>query len=46
MVERLGADDASLPARAIVRRVEGPKAGTRYSRVVSSLEPLGFELPG
>ena len=43
VVERMGAEDASLPARAIVRRVEGPKAGTRFSRLVSGLEPVGVE---
>jgi hypothetical protein len=40
-VERVGTElDSS--ARAIVRRVEGPKAGTRSSCYVSSLKPLGF----
>jgi hypothetical protein len=43
-VERVGAElDSS--ARAIVRRVEGPKAGTRSSCYVSSLKPLGFDIP-
>jgi len=42
-VEKVGAElDSS--ARAIVRRVEGPKAGTRSSCFVSSLKPLGFEI--
>jgi len=44
LVERVGAElDSS--ARAIVRRVEGPKAGTRSSCYVSSLKPLGAEIP-
>jgi hypothetical protein len=42
-VEKVGAElDSS--ARAIVRRVEGPKAGTRSSCFVSSLKPLGFDI--
>jgi len=41
IVERMGDDDA----RAIVRRVDGPKEGTRISRLVSSLEPIANELP-
>jgi len=44
IVEKVGAElDSS--ARAIVRRVEGPKAGTRSTCFVSSLKPLGFEIP-
>ncbi len=42
-VERVGTEIDSS-ARAIVRRVEGPKAGTRSSCFVSSLKPLGFDL--
>jgi hypothetical protein len=43
LVEKVGAElDSS--ARAIVRRVEGPKAGTRSSCFVSSLKPLGFDI--
>lgn len=41
IVERMGDDDV----RVIVRRVEGPKEGTRVSRLVSSLQPVGSELP-
>ena len=44
IVEKVGAElDSSR--RAIVRRVEGPKAGTRSTCFVSSLKPLGFEIP-
>ena len=43
LVERLGAELGSS-ARAIVKRVEGPKAGTRSSCFVSSLKPLGREI--
>ena len=42
IVEKVGAElDSS--ARAIVRKVEGPKAGTRSTCFVSSLKPLGFD---
>jgi hypothetical protein len=44
IVEKVGAEVDSS-ARAIVRRVEGPKAGTRSTCFVSSLKPLGFDLP-
>jgi hypothetical protein len=44
LVERVGTESDSS-ARAIVRRVEGPKAGTRSSCFVSSLKPLGFDNP-
>jgi hypothetical protein len=43
VVERVGAESDSS-ARAIVRRVEGPKAGTRSSCFVTSLKPLGLEI--
>ncbi|HYR75164.1 MAG TPA: hypothetical protein VEM96_04910 [Pyrinomonadaceae bacterium] len=43
-VERIGAESDSS-ARAIVRRVDGPKAGTRSTCFVTSLKPLGFEIP-
>ena len=43
VVERVGSESDSS-ARAIVRRVEGPKAGTRSSCFVSSLKPLGREI--
>ena len=43
VVERVGSE-ADSSARAIVRRVEGPKAGTRSSCFVSSLKPLGREI--
>jgi hypothetical protein len=43
VVERVGSE-VDTSARAIVRRVEGPKAGTRSSCFVSSLKPLGFEI--
>ena len=44
IVEKVGAElDSS--ARAIVRKVEGPKAGTRSTCFVSSLKPLGFDIP-
>jgi hypothetical protein len=43
VVERVGAE-ADSSARAIVRRVEGPKAGTRSSCFVTSLKPLGLEI--
>ena len=43
VVERVGVE-ADSSARAIVRRVEGPKAGTRSSCYVTSLKPLGFEI--
>lgn len=43
-VERVGVESDSS-ARAIVRKVDGPKAGTRSSCFVTSLKPLGFEIP-
>ena len=42
VVERVGAE-SDTSVRAIVRRVEGPKAGTRSSCFVTSLKPLGLE---
>ena len=33
------------PARAIVRRLDGPRAGTRAICLVSKLEPLGSDSP-
>jgi hypothetical protein len=44
LVEKVGAESDSS-ARAIVRRVDGPKAGTRSTCFVTSLKPMGFEIP-
>ena len=33
------------PARAIVQRIDGPRAGTRAICLVSKLEPLDSEVP-
>jgi hypothetical protein len=43
LVERLVAE-AGSSSRAIVKRVEGPKAGTRSSCFLSSLTPVGREI--
>jgi len=44
VVEKVGTElDSS--ARAIVRKVDGPKAGTRSTCFVTSLKPIGFEIP-
>lgn len=43
VVERVGAE-SDTSVRAIVRRVEGPKAGTRSSCFVTSLKPVGLEI--
>ena len=44
VVEKIGAElDSS--ARAIVRKVDGPKAGSRSTCFVTSLKPLGFDIP-
>jgi len=44
-VESVGASSAGLPARAVVRRIEGPNTGSRAGCFVSDLTPLGYETP-
>src|SRR5260370_28138704 len=44
IVEKVGAEIDSS-ARAIVRQASRPEAGTRSTCFVSSLKPLGFEIP-
>jgi hypothetical protein len=44
-VESIGVADSGLPARALVSYIEGPKKGTRGSFFVTTLEPLGAEIP-
>jgi hypothetical protein len=44
-VEDLIAVEAGMPERAMIRYIEGPKVGVRGACPVTSLEPLGFEIP-
>ena len=44
-VEGLGVQEGNIPARAVVRRVDGDQAGTRRGCWVSSLKPLGPQIP-
>jgi hypothetical protein len=44
-VESLVAAEGGMPERAIFRYIEGQKEGDRGSCFVSSLEPLGYEIP-
>lgn len=44
LVEMVGAD-REIPARAIVRHIEGERVGTRATIFVSRLEMLGYEIP-
>ncbi len=44
-VESVGAAESGMPARTLVRYIEGPKKGSRGSFFVTNLEPLGFEIP-
>ena len=44
-VEILGVQEGNIPARAVVRRVDGDHAGTRRGCWVSSLKPLGPQIP-
>ena len=45
LVEGVGDAQAGLPARALVRYIEGDKKGSRGSYFVSNLELLGSEIP-
>ena len=44
LIEMLG-EETEMPAQAIVRRIEGERAGTRATCFVSTLTLLGHEIP-
>ena len=44
-VEVVGKTEGNFPARALVRRIEGERVGTRASCFVDRLEMLGHEIP-
>jgi hypothetical protein len=44
-VESVGEAKSGVPARALVRYIEGTKKGSRASFFITSLELLGSEIP-